>query len=67
MNPDSNMTGNTFGAAVEWEIGNAEEGFKEADHIEVIEYGRPMWSQFRSMPPAYFSYWDDDPWGNPDG
>ena len=67
MNPTSNMTGNTFGAAVEWEIGNAEEGFKEADHIEVIDYGRPMWSQFRSMPPAYYSYWDDDPWGNPDG
>lgn len=67
MNPTSNMTGNTFGAAVEWEIGNVEEGFKEADHIEVINYGRPMWNQFRSMPPAYFSYWDDDPWGNPDG
>lgn len=67
MNPDGNLTGNTFGAALKWEIGNVEEGFKEADHIEVIEYGRPMWSQFRSMPPAYFSYWDDDPWGNPDG
>lgn len=67
MNPDSNMTGNTFGAAVEWEIGCAEEGFKESDHVEVINYGRPMWSQFRSMPPAYFSYWADDPWGNPDG
>ena len=26
-----------------------------------------MWSQFRSMPAAYFSYWADDPWGNPDG
>ena len=67
MNPDSNMTGNTFGAPVEWEIGNVEQGLKESDHVEVIEYGRPMWSQFRSMPPAYFSYWDDDPWGNPDG
>lgn len=67
MNPDSNMTGNTFGAPVEWEIGNVEEGFKEADYIEVVEYGRPMWSQFRPMPPAYFSYWDNDPWGNPDG
>ncbi len=67
MNPDSNMTGNTFGAATEWEIGCAEDGFKEADHIEVVNYGRPMWNQFRSMPPAYFSYWDDDPWGNPDG
>ena len=67
MNPDTNMTGNTFGAAVEWEIGNAEEGFKQADHIETIDYGRPMWSQFRSMPPSYFSYWADDPWGNPDG
>ena len=67
MNPDSNMTGNTFGAAVEWEIGCAEDGFKESDHVEVINYGRPMWSQFRSMPPAYFSYWADDPWGNPDG
>ena len=67
MNPDSNMTGNTFGAAVKWENGNVEEGFKEADYIETIEYGRPMWSQFRSMPAAYFSYWDDDPWGNPDG
>ena len=67
MNPDSNMTGNTFGAPIKWEIGNVEEGFKEADHIEVIEYGRPMWNQFRPMPPAYFSYWDNDPWGNPDG
>lgn len=67
MDPTTNMTGNTFGAAVKWEIGNVEDGFKEADHIEVIEYGRPMWNQFRSMPPAYFSYWDDDPWGNPDG
>ena len=67
MNPTSNMTGNTFGAAVKWEIGNVEEGFKDADYIEVIEYGRPMWSQFRSMPPAYISYWDNDPWGNPDG
>lgn len=67
MNPDSNLTGNTFGSPIEWEIGNAEEGFKMADHIEVIEYGRPMWSQFRPMPPAYFAYWDDDPWGNPDG
>ena len=26
-----------------------------------------MWSQFRPMPPAYFSYWANDPWGNPDG
>ena len=26
-----------------------------------------MWNQFRPMPPAYFSYWDNDPWGNPDG
>ena len=67
MDSTTNMTGNTFGAAVKWEIGNVEDGFKEADHIEVIEYGRPMWNQFRSMPPAYFSYWDDDPWGNPDG
>lgn len=67
MNPDSNMTGNTFGAAVEWELGCVEDGFKEADHIEVIDYGRPMWSQFRPMPPAYFSYWADDAWGNPDG
>lgn len=67
MDPDSNLTGNTFGAPIEWELGNVEEGFKEADHIEVIEYGRPMWSQFRPMPPAYFSYWDNDPWGNPDG
>ena len=67
MNPDSNMTGNTFGAAVEWELGSAEEGFKEADHIEMIDYGRPMWSQFRPMPPSYFAYWDNDPWGNPDG
>ncbi len=67
MNPLSNMTGNTFGAPVKWEIGNAEEGFKQADHIEVIEYGRPMWTQWRPMPPAYFSYWDNDPWGNPDG
>lgn len=67
MNPEGNLTGNTFGAALKWEIGNVEEGFKEADYVEVIEYGRPMWSQFRSMPPAYFSYWDDDPWGNPDG
>ncbi|MCI8401358.1 MAG: molybdopterin-dependent oxidoreductase [Lachnospiraceae bacterium] len=67
MDPTTNMTGNTFGAAVKWEIGNVEDGFKEADHIEIIEYGRPMWNQFRSMPPAYFSYWDDDPWGNPDG
>ena len=38
------------------ENGNVEEGFKEADYIETIEYGRPMWSQFRSMPAAYFSY-----------
>lgn len=67
MNPDSNMTGNTFGAPIKWEIGNVEKGFKEADHIEIIEYGRPMWNQFRPMPPAYFSYWEDDPWGNPDG
>ena len=67
MNPDSNMTGNTFGAAVEWELGCAEDGFKEADHIDVVNYGRPMWSQFRPMPPAYFSYWANDPWGNPDG
>ena len=67
MNPDSNMTGNTFGAAVEWEFGCAEDGFKEADHIDVVNYGRPMWSQFRPMPPAYFSYWANDPWGNPDG
>ena len=67
MNPDSNMTGNTFGAPVKWEIGNVEKGFKEADYIEVIQYGRPMWNQFRPMPPAYFSYWDNDPWGNPDG
>ena len=67
MNPDSNMTGNTFGAAVEWELGCVEDGFKEADHIEVVDYGRPMWSQFRPMPPAYFSYWADDAWGNPDG
>lgn len=67
MNPDSNMTGNTFGAPIKWEIGNVEKGFKEADHIEIIEYGRPMWNQFRPMPPAYFSYWDNDPWGNPDG
>lgn len=67
MNPDSNMTGNTFGAPIEWEMGSVEEGFKEADYIEVIEYGRPMWNQFRPMPPAYFSYWDNDPWGNPDG
>lgn len=67
MNPLSNMAGNTFGAPIEWELGKVEDGFKEADHIEVIEYGRPMWSQFRPMPPAYFSYWDDDPWGNPDG
>lgn len=67
MNPKSNMTGNTFGAAVEWENGSAEKGFKEADHIAEVNYGRPMWSQWRSMPPAYFSYWDDDPWGNPDG
>lgn len=67
MDPTTNMTGNTFGAAVKWEIGNVEDGFKEADYIEVIEYGRPMWNQFRSMPPAYFSYWDDDPWGNPNG
>lgn len=29
MNPDSNMTGNTFGAPVKWEIGNVEKGFKE--------------------------------------
>ena len=62
MNPDSNMTGNTFGAAVEWELGCAEDGFKEADHIDVVNYGRPMWSQFRPMPPAYFSYWANDPW-----
>lgn len=67
MNPDSNLTGNAFGAPLEWEIGNAEEGFKEADYIEVVEYGRPMWTQFRPMPPAYFAYWADDPWGNPDG
>ena len=67
MNPDSNMTGNTFGAAVEWEQGCAEDGFKEADHVDVVDYGRPMWSQFRPMPPAYFSYWANDPWGNPDG
>lgn len=67
MNPDSNMTGNTFGAAIEWEQGNVEDGFKQADHIDVINYGRPMWSQFRSMPAAYFSYWANDPWGNPDG
>lgn len=67
MNPDSNMTGNTFGAAVEWEIGCAEDGFKEADYVDVIDNGRPMWSQFRPMPPAYFSYWANDPWGNPDG
>lgn len=67
MNPDSNMTGNTFGAATEWELGNAEEAFAQAAHIETIDYGRPMWSQFRSMPPAYFAYWADDPWGNPDG
>ena len=67
MNPDSNMTGNTFGAPVEWENGNVEEGLKAADHVETFEYGRPMWSQFRSMPAAYFSYWADDPWGNPDG
>lgn len=67
MNPDSNMTGNTFGAPVEWEIGNVEEGLKAADHVETFEYGRPMWSQFRSMPAAYYSYWANDPWGNPDG
>jgi xanthine dehydrogenase molybdenum-binding subunit len=67
MNPTSNLTGNTFGAPLKWEIGNVEAGFKQADHIEVIEYGRPMWSQFRPMPPAYYSYWDNDPWGNPDG
>ena len=24
-----------------------------------------MWSQFRPMPPAYFSYWDDDAVGQP--
>ena len=67
MNPDSNLTGNTFGSPIAWELGNAEEGFKEADYIETVEYGRPMWSQFRPMPPAYFAYWDDDPWGNPSG
>ena len=50
MNPDSNMTGNTFGASVEWELGCAEDGFKEADHIDVVNYGRPMWSQFRTSP-----------------
>lgn len=65
MNPDSNMTGNTFGAAVEWELGCAEDGFKEADHIDVVNYGRPMWSQFRPMPPAYFSYWANEPVGQP--
>lgn len=67
MDPKTNLTGNTFGAALKWELGNVEKGFKEADHIELIEYGRPMWSQFRPMPPAHISYWDDDPWGNPNG
>lgn len=33
MNPKSNMTGNTFGAPVKWEIGNVEKGFKEADYM----------------------------------
>ncbi len=67
MDPNTNLTGNAFGIPLKWEIGNVEKGFREADHIEIIEYGRPMWTQFRSMPPAYYSYWDYDPWGNPDG
>lgn len=67
MNPYSNLAGNTFGAPNVWEDGNAEEGFKQSDNILSYSYGWPMWSQMRPMPSAYLSYWEKDPWGNPEG
>lgn len=67
MNPTGNLGGNTFGTPNKWEMGNVEEGFAQADHVSEYDWVNHNFCQVRSMPPAYISYWDYDPWGNNPG
>ncbi len=47
-------------AQIEFELGNVEEGFKQADHVFEEEYIVPKVQQVSIEPHAVVTYWDED-------